>query len=386
MSRYQYRAVDGRGNIVDGETTATSTGQAIAQLERQGLQVQSISFIDSSLEHLESLTSEEQNSVVRIRQHAVHNAQLWSAPLLALSQEVKSRWLANFLSKLSRKLRDATSIEQLAGDSETAEVLPFVIKDLDSTSESDSWLMKLTQQLESRRKHVRALLYPIVSIVFLSVILVAGAIWIIPTFRQMFDEFGLTLPAPTKLVFTVSNWIYPHTLRTFVVLAVFIGAVIAIVGLIRRSVWLLQHFPALTSGSRSGLRAMGLISQNAAELVQLQYPLAQALRMAAQGCNHFGYRAIVARLADEVETAGAPHSAQTKCTLPPLLLGTLSSGTADVNALRRIGAIYRDRERDGSRQFAIILSQLTVAAAGLIIGLVIIALFMPLVRLVTALA
>jgi type II secretory pathway component PulF len=131
---------------------------------------------------------------------------------------------------------------------------------------------------------------------------------------------------------------------------------------------------------------MGVITQNSAELVQLQYPLAQALRMAAQGSTHLGYRAIVARLADEVETTGGPHSAQTKCTLPPLLLGTLSSGTADVHTLRRIGGIYRDREQNGSRQLAIVLSQLTIAAAGLMIGLVILALFAPLVRMVTSLA
>lgn len=381
MSRYQYRAVDPRGKIVTGETSAVTTSQAIAKLEQQGLQVQSISLIDVSKEHFDSLSPAQQQAIEQLRVQAVRNAQAWSQPMLAFSQEIKSRQLSSALLKLSAKLQQVTHVEQLARDQDTAEIMPFVIKEPVASSATDGWLAKFSQQ-NSRRDF----LYPLVSVILLSLILAGIATWIVPVFQQMFNEFSLNLPLPTRLVFAVSHWIYPNALLSLAVLTVVVWLLVLTVRTLRTSRRVIQHFPILTSGDRAGLKAIGVLAQNTAELADMQYPQTQALRLAAEGCNHSGYQAIALRLADEIETAGQPHSSQTRTTMPPLLLDALSTETVNVAALRMIGQMYRDREQYRSRQWIMTLSQLIIVGTGLIVGFVVFALFMPLIKMVTSLA
>lgn len=72
-------------------------------------------------------------------------------------------------------------------------------------------LQRLADFLESaealKRKVKGALIYPI-AVVFIACLILTLIMWlIVPTFKDMFEEFGLTLPAPTLLLIAMSDYI-----------------------------------------------------------------------------------------------------------------------------------------------------------------------------------
>jgi type IV pilus assembly protein PilC len=75
-------------------------------------------------------------------------------------------------------------------------------------------LQRLADFLESaealKRKVKGALIYPI-AVVFIAGLILTLIMWlIVPTFKEMFEEFGLTLPAPTLLLIAMSDYIVKY--------------------------------------------------------------------------------------------------------------------------------------------------------------------------------
>lgn len=75
-------------------------------------------------------------------------------------------------------------------------------------------LQRLADFLESaealKRKVKGALIYPISVVIIAGLILALIMIVIVPTFEKMFEEFGLSLPAPTLLLIAMSNYIVKY--------------------------------------------------------------------------------------------------------------------------------------------------------------------------------
>ncbi|MFN3190243.1 MAG: type II secretion system F family protein [Aureliella sp.] len=75
-------------------------------------------------------------------------------------------------------------------------------------------LKRLADFLESaealKRKVKGALIYPIAVVIIAGLILALIMTFIVPTFKTMFEEFGLTLPAPTLLLIAMSDYIVSY--------------------------------------------------------------------------------------------------------------------------------------------------------------------------------
>lgn len=75
-------------------------------------------------------------------------------------------------------------------------------------------LQRLADFLESaealKRKVKGALIYPIAVVIIAGLILALIMTFIVPTFKEMFEEFGLKLPAPTQLLIAMSDYIVKY--------------------------------------------------------------------------------------------------------------------------------------------------------------------------------
>ncbi|GAB5402503.1 MAG: type II secretion system F family protein [Aureliella sp.] len=75
-------------------------------------------------------------------------------------------------------------------------------------------LQRLADFLESsealKRKVKGALIYPIAVVIIAGLILALIMTFIVPTFKEMFDEFGLELPPPTQLLIATSDYIVKY--------------------------------------------------------------------------------------------------------------------------------------------------------------------------------
>lgn len=69
-------------------------------------------------------------------------------------------------------------------------------------------LADFLERAESLKRKVKgALIYPVIVVMVATAILTFIMLFIVPTFETMFEEFGLTLPAPTLLLIAMSNYI-----------------------------------------------------------------------------------------------------------------------------------------------------------------------------------
>lgn len=89
------------------------------------------------------------------------------------------------------------------------------------------------ERAAAQRAKVRAALtYPVVILLLALAITAALLVWVVPTFKQIFDGFGARLPAPTQFVLALSSgaaqWSVPA-------IAVIVAAYFAATFLLRRS-------------------------------------------------------------------------------------------------------------------------------------------------------
>ena len=207
----------------------------------------------------------------------------------------------------------------------------------------------------------------------------------VPIFKEMFDDFGLRLAPPTRLLFTISGWIYPHYLRSFVVLLL-TGVVLFAFWKSNQHYGLLQRFaPRLTAGSRSNLRNMGQFVQNLAEFRRLGYPIPHAMHLAIESCPNQYVKNKVSSFVDGVMAGQEPNYKLLR-VLPASLVALLYAEPSNVAALHELGTLYSDRERESTGNLPILLSHLIILGVGFVIAFAIIALFMPQVSLITSLA
>lgn len=95
----------------------------------------------------------------------------------------------------------------------------------------DTILNRLAAYLEKNQKLMRqikgAMTYPVIVIVVAVVVVGILLVKVVPTFEEMFADFGASLPGPTLVVLAISKWLVANGLY------VVIGAVVAVWGIRR---------------------------------------------------------------------------------------------------------------------------------------------------------
>ena len=237
------------------------------------------------------------------------------------------------------------------------------------------------------REVAAALTYPLISLALAGAVFLLLALVVVPPFKTMMTEFGLRLPIPTLVVFWMSDVVLPQLLVVSAAIVLGVGAVRLFGG---RSAFsqLAGALPLVGklwywSGSAEGLRAVGMLVEN-------QIPLPQALTLAASGisdeyighaCRQLGQRTEGGQFLWEalVRTRLFPMS------IIPVIRQGEQQGTLD-SAFRTAAKMLEDRVNNRSLLVIQIVPPLIFVAVALLVGMTIIALFMPLIGLIQGLA
>ena len=161
-----------------------------------------------------------------------------SLELLAQAPAPRQRSMSRIVGALARDITSGLSFSaalarhpaqfnplycQLVAVGEAAGALPAVLARVADDRERGA---------AQRAKVKAALTYPVAILLLALAITAALLVWVVPTFKQIFDGFGARLPAPTQIVLALSDatarWSVP-------VLASTVCAGFAMVSLLRRS-------------------------------------------------------------------------------------------------------------------------------------------------------
>ena len=219
--RFRWRGVDVDGVHKSGTLIAPDAGTARAMLKRENLFVVDLTARGSAPRP----TARVADVTLFTRQLAsLLRAGLPLAPaldLLAQAQSSKRQGMPRIVGALARDitagLRFSAALQrhpaqfnalycQLVEVGEAAGALPAVLARIADDRE----------RAAAQRAKVRAALtYPVAILLLAIAITAALLVWVVPTFKQIFDGFGAKLPAPTQFVLALSSgaarWSIPYS-------------------------------------------------------------------------------------------------------------------------------------------------------------------------------
>lgn len=329
--------------------------------------------------------------------------------ILNRSEPLQAFIRANLDSKLSHKERSALIELLVALENEKnpavwisqpnlIALLPVVIRfhDLPSLTSSDVryLLVELMGYSNFRSRAWNSLIYPIFLTVLVFIFIVTIGLFITPVFGEMYKDFGLRVPVATEILLGFSRMLvmYPilGPLLTLVVLVAIFATIFGFVHLLRY----LQHFSIVgywLVGSRRNIEEMTKWLAVVTELLHIDVDLERALPIAAAASQSFQLEIVTNELTSELRQIRAG----TKRVIDPAVVIGLPAtvvnalfGTQPISPtlLRQIVTANHIRLEERQGSFGGLLGPITTLAIGFVVGFTILALFLPLLKLVSLLS
>jgi type II secretory pathway component PulF len=241
---------------------------------------------------------------------------------------------------------------------------------------------------ELRQQWWLALAYPVLLACVAAAVMTALSFLVIPIFREIFQGFGLRLPLLTQFVLNLADWITDGRLVLAILLALAIGwALLQAVRLLPPALrqWLSDRSPFVFGRWTARAR----FAQFAADLLEAQLDVPGAIRVAAFASGNSRLQRSASRLAGAIEAGESlpPHK------LRPLLTAALAHALraempapSRIRLLSEISRGYAERAQRGLSWTRGVIEPLGICLIGAIVGCTVIALFLPLIRLIQGLA
>ncbi len=243
--------------------------------------------------------------------------------------------------------------------------------------------MKLKKQIKG------AMVYPITIMSIAVVVVGVILIFVIPTFAKMFTEFGGELPAPTKFVIALSNFL----VRYFVVLIAGFYAIL----------WGIKKYYATSQGQKNIDRmalkapivgplirkvAVAKFTRTLGTMVSSGVPIMDGLEIVAKTAgNKIVEEAIYAvrQAISEGKTMAEPLAASG--VFPPMVVQMISVGeaTGAMDAmLNKIADFYDDEVDDAVGAMTSMMEPLLMVFLGTTVGGLVVAMYLPIFKLAGA--
>lgn len=363
MPTYRYRANDRSDRPVTGRLEAASVSEAAAKLESEGLSLVTIA--------LASPETTEPTSALAAAVQRLHSsrAQLID-PLVAYMAELPHGRRRREMHGVVNALKQEEAGASLAAAAEHPIVwAPLIAAAATDPNEPDGAPGVLVRFIERdrreqllHRRRLLSLIYPVFLALLLLLIMWPIAALITPTFQAIYNDFGLDLPGLTIALLALGNFLL-HGGGVLCLLLV--GMVL--VGLLtwpRWGPWLLDKAGLDFGGwrRRQGVVSASQFTRYAADFLEAGLPTHEAIRLADGSADGVAIR-----------PAG---SYALRGEIPAVARAAL---------LRDLSACYADRSAKRASWITGAVGPLAIVLIGVAIGFTVIALFLPLVRLVEGL-
>jgi type IV pilus assembly protein PilC len=390
-TRFKWKGADASGLRKNGMLIAPDAGTARAMLKRDNL------FVIELTAH-----GAAPNPQARVTEVTLFTRQLASllraglplAPaleLLAQAQTSNRQGMPRIVGALARDitggLRFSAALQrhpaqfnalycQLVEVGETAGALAAVLARIADDRE----------RAAAQRAKVRAALtYPAAILLLAMAITAALLIWVVPTFKQIFDGFGAKLPAPTRFVLALSSGAARWSIPVFGMIFA-LGSAVAF--LLRRSEAARIRFARLSLripvvGPLLGTLCAARWSRALGTLLSAGTPLADAFDSLAHATgNAFFDRATVeisARLRRGERLAAAMRAA--RC-FPPEVVQPVAEESGALDTMLIDVASLADRQVDEKiGTLASLCEPLVIVVLGALVGGLVIAMYLPIIQL-----
>lgn len=317
--------------------------------------------------------------------------------LRAIAEEMPSPRVRRALHRLSERLETGESLDAVLAQS--PKMVPPALRALLSAAAGsgnivlllDRYVLLSRSNRDLQRRLWLALAYP-------ASLLLAGLgvaafflLWITPQFKSLFEGFGISLPAITTALLTASDFVIEH--GSLIGLGIlFVGGLIFIgVPLLVGRANLRRFFHVIPIlGSMLQFSGLAGFCHFLALLLDGRVRLPDAVRLAGAACGDASLKQHSVALARGVEegfslvdaTFGLPYFPQSLMHV----FGWQTRGDAFADILRANAEVFEARAKTQTGMLAGIIEPFVLVGVAVVIGLTVISLFWPLIKLLNELA
>ena len=301
MPLFEYRAVDLEGRAVEGTMDEPSARRVTEMLQERGLQVNSVKEVGRRpglLQRLRPHLNWEDIDLLNEQLAAITRSGLPIAPSLkALGQDISNRRLKPVLEDIHLQLESGSSLD--AAFSRHPASFPPIYRSMlragERTGNLSGVLSHLcaysARMLEVKNGVQEAVAYPILVLMATCAVLGFLMVKVVPTFAEIFQEFGSKLPPLTQQVVDISSFFGRHGLAFLV----WTGAGLIVLALGFKSLrrmesgghamdWLKLHIPVFGRLFRAA--SMARFSQSLGLLLASNVPMMESMDLAAAAAGN----------------------------------------------------------------------------------------------------
>lgn len=399
MAAFSYRALDATGRTVKGVLEGDSERQIRSQLRAQKLKplsVQSVGQKQASEASRPSLfgrsrrlNSKDLSLITRQLASLVQSGLPLDEALQVAARQSRKENIKGLLLQVRSRVVEGRSLAQALAEHPRA--FDHMYRAMVRAGESSGFLGQIMERLadyteasqHTRQRLQMAMVYPFVLLgVSITVIAILMA-FVVPDLIAMFEHSERELPALTKILIAVSNFV-----SSLWGLAAFVALILAFVMF---GVWLrddknrmrwhrfLLRVPVIKDVLVQADSAR--FSSTLAILLSSGVPLLEALRIAGQVLGNYVLRASSQDVAVAVQEGSSLNRAMDRADVfPPLLVQMVASGEANGTLSEQLNHAARNQERELEMMLGTTLGLLepfTVVFMGVIITMIVMAILLP---------
>lgn len=312
--------------------------------------------------------------------------------LRVIAQDVRSGRLAETLRRVAHDLESGKSLSD-AFETQRSHFPPLYGRLMDAgvkTGKLPAMLFNLGRHLELiarlRATLWRTAAYPLVVFGGLAAVMVFLGLVIVPRFRDIFKDFDTTLPALTQAVFRLAQWT-PHLLGLLLVL-VFGGPLIWL--LMRRGGFdqtIIERFimplPVIGPILKRNLLARWCDTARLAVAAGLDMPA--AIELAGDAIGSTSLQRDGARFIDALQAGQPLGSCGSGRIMPATIAAAIDLGATQhdlATTLQSLSDMYQEQAEIRLGLAQVILSPVYLVLLSAALGVIVLALFLPLVKLI----
>ncbi|EIJ79047.1 type II secretion system protein [Bacillus methanolicus PB1] len=396
MPRFKYSGRDLKGKRT-GIVTAVSKREAMLQLKQKGIRVLEMNEIPETLWTKEITIGKPvklQDFVIYLRQFSTllrAGVSVVEATAI-LAQQTESKALKKALIAIEQDLREGKPLSEAAGKHKKIFSSMFVnmVKAGEAGGNMDDTLERLAVHFEkqhfTKQKIVSALAYPIAVGLFSIAIVTFLLVKVVPTFIDMFKDFGGELPAITQFVLNSSKFLQ----KFWWLFILFFAACLSVVGVIRNNRntkyyldYFLLRIPVF--GKMLQKAALARMTRTLSSLFASSVPILQALTIVESIVENEVIASVLRRSRDSLEQGKSLTEPMRKhWAFPPLVSQMIAigeeSGSLD-SMLAKVADFYeREVENSTDRIKSLIEPIMIVVLAG-IVGTIVTSIMVPMFKI-----
>jgi type IV pilus assembly protein PilC len=247
------------------------------------------------------------------------------------------------------------------------------------------------EKTESMKKKIKkALTYPAAVLVVAFVVTTILLVFVVPVFAALFESFGADLPAFTKLVISMSEWMQANW---WIILGVIIATVKTFDYFKKRSP-AFNHFLDRTLlklpvvGVILNKSAIARFARTLSTMSAAGVPLVEALESVAGACGNIVYAEAVMRIREEVSMGQRLQAAMALVGLFPHMVQQMiaigeESGSMDA-MLAKVADFYEEEVDNLVDNLSSLMEPIIMVILGILVGGLIVAMYLPIFKLGSA--